>query len=52
MAVVNVVASGFINKRTAHPPHQPMVESRVWEVETPEKEVDDNTWESDKTRAT
>lgn len=43
MAVFKVVTSGFINKCTAHPPHQPMVESRVWEVETPGKEVDDNT---------
>lgn len=51
MVVVNVVASDFINKCIAHPPHQTMVKSRVWEVETPEKEVDDNTGEPDKTRA-
>lgn len=43
MAVFKVVASGFINKCTALPPHQPMVESRVWEVEISRKEVDDNT---------
>lgn len=43
MAVFKVVASGFINKCTAHPPQQPVVESRVWEVETSGKEVGDNT---------
>lgn len=42
MAVVKVVASRFINKYIAHPPHQAMVERRMWEAETPGKEVDDN----------
>lgn len=29
-----------------------MVERRVWEVETPGKEADDNMWEAHKTQAT